>query len=79
MVDLVLHQMKQHPPNRLRRRANAALSHCTNKVTPHQAAIAQNREPPPIGHHARAEKRWTSSFSIASARWYALMTSFASP
>ena len=54
--------------DRLRRRASAALAHCTSVAPAHQPSPIQNRMHATICHHAPAEKRWTSSFSIASAR-----------
>jgi len=52
----------------LRRSASAALAHCTSVAPAHQPRPIQNRRQAAICHHAPAEKRWTSSFSIASAR-----------
>jgi hypothetical protein len=38
-------------------------------VIAHQPSPIQNRVLAAISHHSPAEKRWISSFSIASARW----------
>ena len=52
-----------------RQRPSPALIHCTAIVAAHQPSPAQKRMHAAIGHHSLTEKRWMSSFSMASARW----------